>query len=82
MSYNAKYINPLVQFGSVNLTLILEDDEGIMPPVRIDKKFREAEQITEEGLKAEADKEIARAIENYNLSLIPQEEQTNELQSD
>lgn len=71
--YQAKYINPLVQFGTVYLTLILEDDEGIMPLVRQDKKFTRPEQITEEGLKAEAQKTIEQAIYNFNNP--PQEEE-------
>lgn len=74
MSYNAVYINPLVQFGAVNLTLILTDSDGIMPSVRVDKKFRYPEQCNEEGLATEAQRTIDKAVIDYENSLLPSEE--------
>ena len=46
--YQPHYINPLRQFGKLNLDLILEDDEGVLPPRRISKSFDE--KITDEDL--------------------------------
>lgn len=74
MPYQAIYINPLVQFGAVNITLILTDTDGIMPSVRMDKKFRYPEQATEEGLATEAQKTIYWAVAEYEKSLLPVEE--------
>lgn len=74
MPYQAVYINPLVQFGAVNLTLVLSNTEGIMPNVRVDKKFRYPEQVTAEGLAAEAQKIIDWAVAEYEKSLLPPEE--------
>lgn len=65
MPYQATYINPLVQFGSINLTLLLEDDAGVYPPARVEKKFRYPEQVTEAGLLAEAQKEIDRLVYEF-----------------
>ncbi len=69
MPYTAMYINPLVQFGVVNLTLILSDTDGTMPGVRMDKKFRDPEQITEVDLATEAQKSIDWAIAEYKASI-------------
>ncbi len=74
MPYTAMYINPLVQFGVVNLTLILSDTDGTMPGVRMDKKFRDPEQITEVGLATEAQKTINWAVAEYGVNLpVPEE---------
>jgi hypothetical protein len=66
MAYIAKYINNLVQFGTVSLDLILSDSDGIMPDKRISKNFTTSDQVTEESLLIEAQKEINFAIEEYN----------------
>lgn len=65
MPYNATYRNPLLQFAVLSIDLDLEDDAGIMPPVRIGKNFRSAAQVTEEALTAEAEKEIIRLTEEF-----------------
>ncbi len=68
MSYNATYRNPLLQFGTLSIDLDLEDDAGIMPSVRIGKNLRSVEQVTEEALTAEAEKEILRLTEEFEAS--------------
>ena len=50
--YRATYINPLKQFGHLELTLIVTDDEGVLPNLRIDKKFPDS--VTDEELAQEA----------------------------
>ncbi len=65
MSYEAVYINPCLQFGCFTLDLILIDSDKIMPDIRIGKKFRNAEQVTEEAIEAEAKREIIRCTEEF-----------------
>lgn len=37
--YRATWINRHVQFGQVTYTLLLDDDQGIRPQVRVEKNF-------------------------------------------
>ncbi len=68
MPYNATYRNPLLQFGTLSIDLDLEDNAGIMSPIRIGKNFRSAEQVTEEALTTEAEKEILRLTEEFEVA--------------
>jgi len=40
MAYQVTRINDLEQFGELNTTYLLIDDDGIMPDVRVDKTFK------------------------------------------
>lgn len=40
MGYQITQINDLEQFGELNTTFILKDDQGIMPDQRVDKIFK------------------------------------------
>lgn len=62
--------NP-VQFGTVVLTLYLEDTEKIMPDVRRDLKLRYPEQCTESALQDLAQQQIDIAVAEYEQSLLP-----------
>lgn len=66
MSYLATYINPLMQFGTVSLDLILHDIDDIMPDKRISKNFSEPEQVEVDFLVEEAIREINKATKEYN----------------
>lgn len=37
--YKAHYINPLIQYGRKEFTLLIEDDENILPPYRMGASF-------------------------------------------
>lgn len=72
--YRFRYINKHFQFGRTNYTLLLEDLEGDMPAVRVEKEFAlSPEQIDSDFLYQEARKEILAAQEAYNEMLAAQE---------
>ena len=78
--YRHRYINQHSQFGRTYCTLILEDLEGDMPLVRIDKEFGfELQDLDQEVLFQEARKEIIAAQLNYNQSLALIAEQLQEV---
>ena len=62
--------NP-VQFGTVILTLYLEDSDKIMPTIRRDIKLRYPEQCTEVALQDLAQQQIDIAVTEYEQSLLP-----------
>ena len=65
--YRHRYINKLSQFGRTSCTLILEDLEGSMPMVRIEKEFAASlEELDEEVFYQEASKEIRIAQQAYD----------------
>lgn len=71
MSYTAIYRNNNpVQFGTVVLTLYLEDTEKIMPAVRRDLKLRYPEQLTETALQDMAQQQIDIAVAEYEQSIL------------
>jgi len=73
--YRHRYINKTSQFGRTNCTLILDDLEGTMPSVRIDKEFLvPSNQLDEETLYQEAAKEIRSAQQAYDAMIAAQEE--------
>lgn len=37
--YQAHYINPLIQFGRVGWDLVLADDRGQLPEIRVQKSY-------------------------------------------
>ena len=45
MAYQIEQINDLEQFGELNTTYLLIDDEGLMPDIRVDKIFKLNENI-------------------------------------
>lgn len=65
--YKAHYINPLKQNGAQEYDLLIEDDEGILPPARVSKSFKEG--ITERELEAAANQEIQNVIEQHGLNI-------------
>lgn len=67
MAYNHTYINKLEQFSSVSYTLILEDQDGIMPPIRNDKYFLKSEypNLSQSDLIIEAKKDIDTYTQMY-----------------
>lgn len=70
MSYQAHYINPLIQFGFAEFDLIIEDDEGVLPPCRIHKTFKDT--VTQAELDQEANDSIAWWIAENALPAQPQ----------
>ena len=57
--YIGRYINKHVQFEETNYTLILEDNDGILPTVRVEKTFStDPNLLDNEFLYQEAKKEI------------------------
>jgi hypothetical protein len=66
--YRFRYINKHVQFGQLNCTLVLDDLEGSMPSVRVEKQFTidNDNEIDDETLYQEASKEIRIAQINYD----------------
>lgn len=72
MSYTAIYRNNNpVQFGTVILTLYLEDTNRIMPDIRHDLKLRYPEQLTESALQDMAQQQIDIAVAEYEQSILP-----------
>lgn len=67
MAYNHTYINPLEQFNSYNYTLILEDQDGIMPLIRNDKCFLKNKfpNFNQSDLDEEAQKDIEIYTQQY-----------------
>lgn len=75
--YRYRYINQHSQFGRTTCTLILEDLEGNMPLIRIDKEFAASkEDLDQELLYQEARKEILLAQQNYDNGIIEATNQT------
>jgi hypothetical protein len=75
--YRYRYINKLSQFGRTNCTLILDDLEGKMPSIRLEKEFgMPLEHLDEETLYVEASKEIKNAQQAYDdqLAVLASEE--------
>lgn len=69
--YRYRYINKHFQFGRTSYTLLLEDLEGILPSIRIEKEFSlDPNQIDEDFLFQEAKKDITVAQQAYNDSLV------------
>lgn len=65
--YRYRYINKSSQFGRTTCTLILDDLEGQMPSVRIDKEFGfPIDQLDDETLYQEAAFEIQTAQQAYD----------------
>jgi hypothetical protein len=63
--YKAHYINPLIQYGRIDFTLVIEDDEGIVPTYRLEKSFLES--VTAEELDQIAAQEIERILAEQEL---------------
>jgi hypothetical protein len=71
--YRPRYINKIEQFGRTSYTLILEDLEGAMPIVRLDKEFGcPSAQIDDEMLYQAASVEIKAANQAYSDYLAAQ----------
>ena len=66
--YQPEWINRLEQMGYTDYTLVLTDDEEIMPTVRVDKNFQGSVSLDSETLIEEAEAEILKAIEEYEAS--------------
>lgn len=65
--YRYRYINKHEQFSRTCYTLILQDLEGSMPDIRIEKEFGMlAKDIDEDILYKEASKEIQIAQQAYD----------------
>jgi hypothetical protein len=65
--YRHRYINILSQFGRTSCTLILDDLEGNMPTIRLEKEFNmTADQLDNEILYQEASKEIRASQQAYD----------------
>lgn len=65
--YRYRYINKHFQFGETSYSLILEDLEGGMPLVRIEKIFKlDPSLLDDDYLYTEASKEIIAAIAVFN----------------
>lgn len=67
MAYKARYINPLIQFGKANYTLVIE--EVGVPDVfvhRQDKKFPDS--VSDADLEKEAEKELDRWLKDQSKS--------------
>lgn len=64
--YQAHYINPLIQFGRLELDLILEDDTGTYPPIRNHKSFTLP--VVEADLKNAANYDISAFLQDYDGS--------------
>ena len=67
MAYKATYINKLDQFDGISYTLILEDEDGIMPTIRNDKFFNRSKypEIYDSTLEIEANKDIAHYTQKF-----------------
>lgn len=67
MAYIPNYINKLIQFGANNYSLILTDSKGIMPEVRIEKRFCLYKHPNQDStfLQQEAEKDIAIYTQIY-----------------
>jgi len=66
--YTWSYINKHVQFDALDCFLVITDTDGIMPQVIITKSFKM--DVTEQELEAEAEREMAIALQTYEQSLL------------
>ena len=69
--YQAEWINRHEQLGYTDITLILKDDEGILPDVRIDKNFHR--NVTDRDLEEVALEEIEKALTVEEEPIIEEE---------
>lgn len=60
MAYKGRFINPHRQHGKKGYTLHLEDDEGVLPAIRVDKSFRE--DVSDEEMLLEAQREVLAVV--------------------
>jgi hypothetical protein len=75
--YRYRYVNMHSQFGRTACTLLLDDLEGDMPSVRIDKEFgMPISQIDDETLYQAASLEIQTAQGAYDAYLAEQAQTT------
>lgn len=67
--YKAKFINPYHDKKSKkrHYTLIMVDDAGILPPLRIEKAFDE--KLTDDELKQECEREVLNQIINNEIQI-------------
>lgn len=74
--YRYRYINKISQFGRTSCTLILDDLEGNMPTVRLEKEFNlDDNSLDKEVLYQEASKEIKIAQQAYDEMLAAQSQE-------
>lgn len=59
--YQAQYINPLFQLGYIDYELILTDDAGVLPTVRMPKTFKD------DATRTDLDDEANRTIALFNV---------------
>lgn len=85
MAYTHSYINKLDQFGYVNYTLVLRDEDGIMPTIVNDKSFSKEvfPDLGQEVLEQEAQNDISIYTQQYEdeiayNELLEQEQLQNE----
>lgn len=85
MAYIHSYINKLEQFGYVNYTLVLRDEDGIMPTIVNDKSFSKEvfSDLSPEVLDEEAQNDISIYTQQYEdevayNELLEQEQLQNE----
>ena len=62
--YTFSFINRLSQFGRVSLDLILTDDAGVMPDVRLSKEFADGAE-TSDSLAEIGNAACAQALQDY-----------------
>lgn len=60
--YTARFINPLKQFGKLNVELILSDPDGVLPGMRQWMKF--PDDVTGDTMLTAAENFIKRAVAN------------------
>lgn len=67
--YKAKFINPYHDKKSKkrHYTLVMEDEDGILPKMRIEKAFDE--KLTDEELKQECEREILNQLINNEIQI-------------
>jgi hypothetical protein len=66
-NFTAEWINRLDQLGGTEFTLILSDDDEVIPIQRIQKSFNETSStIDSTFLEAEASREIERIVDQWN----------------
>lgn len=63
---NIKLINPLIQFGKINLSLIITDDAGRFPPFRVEKKY--LQEATKTQIAADIKKTFIAYIQDLGIS--------------
>lgn len=69
-NFTCKWINRLDQFGTTNITLLVKHNEGLIPDVRIEKKYRckgNYESLDDVFFASESLKELDIIINEWNI---------------